>query len=134
PLAALVMLTLFALITALLITLSRRAAAPLQARMDIRDQMRSQLVQTLQGLPDVLAYGLRPRLLHDWQGRLGTLAGLEHRLALQQAITQALTQSLMQWLAVGVLLVLLVPVQQGVVSAPLALALMLLVLAAAEVT
>lgn len=134
PLAALVMLTLFALIAALLITLSRRAAAPLQARMDTRDQMRSQLVQTLQGLPDVLAYGLRPRLLHDWQRRLGTLAGLEHRLALQQAITQALTQSLMQWLAVGVLLVLLVPVQQGVVSAPLALALMLLVLAAAEVT
>ncbi|MCU5788719.1 amino acid ABC transporter ATP-binding/permease protein, partial [Alloalcanivorax marinus] len=54
--------------------------------------------------------------------------------AWRQALTQSLIQSLMQALSVGVLLLLIGAVGDGTVSAPLALGLMLMVLAAAEVT
>ena len=134
PVAALALLIGFILMAALLIRLARVSDAPLRQRAKEREQLRGDLVQALNGLPDVLAYGLRPTLLKQWSQRLAGLADLEHRLALRQALTQTLIQSLMQWLAVAMLLVLIGPVQDGTVDAPMALALMLLVLAAAEVT
>ncbi|MBL7250124.1 thiol reductant ABC exporter subunit CydC [Alloalcanivorax marinus] len=134
PVAALALLIGFVLMAALLIRLARVSDAPLRQRATERERLRGDLVQALNGLPDVLAYGLRPTLLTQWRQRLSGLADLEHRLAWRQALTQTLIQSLMQWLAVAMLLVLIGPVRNGTVDAPMALALMLLVLAAAEVT
>lgn len=134
PVAALAMLAGFIVMFLLLRHLSKVSAEPLEQRAWQREQLRGDLVQTLNGLPDVLAYGLRPSLLEQWRRRLADLAGLEHRLALRHAITQTLIQSLMQWLAVAMLLILITPVRQEMIDAPMALALMLLVLAAAEVT
>ncbi|AFT71319.1 Putative ABC-type Xenobiotic transport system,ATPase and permease component [Alloalcanivorax dieselolei B5] len=134
PVAALAMLAGFIVMFLLLRRLSKVSTEPLEQRARQREQLRGDLVQTLHGLPDVLAYGLRPSLLEQWRRRLADLAGLEHRLALRHAITQTLIQSLMQWLAVAMLLILITPVRQEMIDAPMALALMLLVLAAAEVT
>ena len=125
PAAALAMLAGFITMFLLLRHLSKVSAEPLEQRAWQREQLRGDLVQTLNGLPDVLAYGLRPSLLEQWRRRLADLAALEHRLALRHAITQTLIQSLM---------ILITPVRQEVIDAPMALALMLLVLAAAEVT
>ncbi|MFC6330929.1 ABC transporter transmembrane domain-containing protein, partial [Alloalcanivorax gelatiniphagus] len=134
PVAALALLIGFILMAALLIRLARASDAPLRQRAMDRERLRGDLVQALNGLPDVLAYGLRPELLARWRERLVALADVEHRLAWRQALTQTLIQSLMQWLAVAMLLLLIGPVRDGVVDAPLALAVMLMVLAAAEVT
>lgn len=134
PLPALLMLLVFLLFYLMLQRLGRDAADAWHHRSIERDQLRSSLVQALDGLPEVLAFGIRDRLLSQWQRRIGRLAKIEHRLAARHALVQTIMQSMMQWLAVGVLLLLIVPVQQGQVSGPVALALMLLVLAASEVT
>ncbi len=134
PAAAGLLLAGFLVMAGLLRRLAAVSAEPLARRARQREQLRGDLVQALNGLPDVLAYGLRPALLASWRRRLADLATLEHRLAWRQALTQTLLQSLMQVLAVGVLLLLIGPVRDGAVSAPLALALTLMVLAAAEVS
>ncbi|MEO1903375.1 MAG: thiol reductant ABC exporter subunit CydC [Alcanivorax sp.] len=132
--AAALLLAGFLVMAVLLRGLANASAEPLAQRAAWRERLRGDLVQALNGLPDVLAYGLRPTLLAGWRPRLAALAGLEHRLAWRQALTQSLIQSLMQALSVGVLLLLIGAVGDGTVSAPLALGLMLMVLAAAEVT
>ena len=132
--AAALLLAGFLVMAVLLRGLANASAEPLAQRAAWRERLRGDLVQALNGLPDVLAYGLRPTLLAGWRPRLAALAGLEHRLAWRQALTQSLIQSLMQALSVGVLLLLIGAVGDGTVSAPLALSLMLMVLAAAEVT
>lgn len=133
-LPAMLMLLVFALFYLMLLRLGKDAVGAWQSRSAERDHLRSSLVQALDGLPEVLAFGIRDRLITQWSSRIGRLAEIEHRLAGRQAMVQTIMQSAMQWLAVGVLLLLIVPVQQGQVSGPFALALMLLVLAAAEVT
>lgn len=132
--AAALLLAGFLVMAALLRRLRNASAEPLAQRAAWRERLRGDLVQALNGLPDVLAYGLRPTLLAAWRPRLAALAELEHRLAWRQALTHSLIQSLMQALSVGVLLLLIGAVGDGAVSAPLALGLMLMVLAAAEVT
>lgn len=134
PAAAALLLVGFLIMGALLRRLAVVSAEPLAHRARQREQLRGDLVQALNGLPDVLAYGLRPALLASWRRRLADLATLEHRLAWRQALTQTVIQSLMQVLAVGLLLLLIGPVREGAVSAPLALALTLMVLAAAEIS
>lgn len=134
PVALLVLCLAFAAMAGLLFALSRYSRAPLRDKAHHRDSLRASLIQALNGLPEVLAYDIRARIQVDWRQRLADLADIEHRLAVRQAVTQTLTQGLMQWLAVGLLLVLVGPVSSGAISGPLALALMLLVLGAAEVT
>ena len=134
PAALLVLSLAFVAMAALLFALSHYSRAPLRDKARHRDSLRASLIQALNGLPEVLAYDIRARIQVDWRQRLADLADIEHRLAVRQAVTQTLTQGLMQWLAVGLLLVLAGPVSAGAISGPLALALMLLVLGAAEVT
>ena len=134
PVALLVLCLAFAAMAGLLFALSRYSRAPLRDKAHHRDSLRASLIQALNGLPEVLAYDIRARIQVDWRQRLADLADIEHRLAVRQAVTQTLTQGLMQWLAVGLLLVLVGPVSSGAISGPLAPALMLLVLGAAEVT
>lgn len=133
-LPTLLMLLVFAVFVLMLRQLGKSAAGPWQTRSTERDHLRSSLVQALDGLPEVLAFGIRERLLAQWNISITRLANIEHQLATRQALVQTVMQSAMQWLSVAVLLALVVPFQQGLVSGPFALALMLLVLAAAEIT
>ncbi|MEY1662215.1 thiol reductant ABC exporter subunit CydC [Isoalcanivorax beigongshangi] len=133
PAMAALMLTLIALTTLLLWRLKRAAAPALAAEARHRDRVRSQLIQALRGLPELISLRQRAPLLRQWHGHFDALAQIETRLAARQAGTTVWIQFMVQGTAVLLMAVLARQVLAGELAAPMALAATLLVLGAAEI-
>jgi len=112
---------------------NRNVLQPLDIISTEQEALRSETVQALTGLPEVIAYEIRSRLLQRWQERFQALADAEQQLVRQQAINGALIQGAVQVLGV-ITLLLAVPLVQGTqLTAPLALASLLLIFGGVEV-
>lgn len=131
--AALLLIAVVATLVLLLVRGSRKALGPMQQLSQHKESLRSELIQALAGLPEVIAYQIRPRLLARWHGELTTLSQLEHQQVKRQAMSGAIIQGSLQLLAVALFLLAIPAVLNKQLSAPMALATMLLVLAAVEV-
>ncbi|HLR17891.1 MAG TPA: thiol reductant ABC exporter subunit CydC [Alcanivoracaceae bacterium] len=131
--AALAFMLLLVALAIFLIRGSRKVLVPMQKLSEHKESLRSELIQALTGLPEVIAYQIRPRLLTRWDKELTDLSTLEHRLVKHQAMSSALIQSSLQLLAVGVFLLAIPHVLESNMTGPAALASMLLILAAVEV-
>lgn len=112
---------------------NRTVLTPLNTISTEQEALRSETVQALTGLPEVIAYEIRSRLLLRWQERFNALAKAEHDLVKKQAINGALIQGTIQLLGISALLAALPLVQTEVLSAPMALATVLLIFGAVEV-
>lgn len=112
---------------------NRNVLKPLNTISAQQEALRSETVQALTGLPEVIAYEIRSRLLTRWQERFNALAKAEQGLVKKQAINGALIQGAVQLLGVAALLVALPLVQTDALTAPMALATVLLIFGAVEV-
>lgn len=127
---------LIAVISALVLVLarsSRSALVPMQQLSQHKESLRSELIQALAGLPEVIAYEIRPRLLKRWHSELSILSQLEHQQVKRQALSGAFIQGSLQLLAVAFFLLAIPAVLNADIGGPMALATMLLMLAAVEV-
>src|SRR5699024_9590087 len=131
--AAILLVVVVCTMVLLLVRSSRSALLPMQQLSQHKESLRSELIQALAGLPEVIAYEIRPRLLKHWHSELTTLSKLEHQQVKRQAISGAFIQGSLQLLAVAFFLLAIPAVINEQLSAPMALATMLLVLAAVEV-
>lgn len=112
---------------------NRNVLNPLNTISTQQEALRSETVQALTGLPEVIAYEIRSRLLARWQERFNILAKAEQGLVQKQAINSALIQGTVQLLGVAALLAAFPLVQARVLTAPMALATVLLIFSAVEV-
>src|SRR5699024_2694742 len=101
---ATVFVALLILLSASLLFLNRNALAPIQRLAQHKEELRSEVVQALTGLPEVVAYNIKPRLAKRWQHQLQDVADIEHQLVRRQSLSAALIQGGIQLLAVVILL------------------------------
>src|SRR5699024_9397775 len=112
---------------------NRQVLTPLNTISTQQEALRSETVQALTGLPEVIAYEIRSRLLARWQQRFQSLAQAEQELVRKQAINGAIIQGLIQFLGAAALLAAIPLINAGTLSAPTALATILLLFGAVEV-
>src|SRR5699024_11834946 len=90
--AAILLVVVVCTMVLLLVRSSRSALLPMQQLSQHKESLRSELIQALAGLPEVIAYEIRPRLLKHWHSELTTLSKLEHQQVKRQAISGAFIQ------------------------------------------
>lgn len=112
---------------------NKDALTPINTISQQQEALRSDTVQALTGLPEVIAYNIRDRLLQKWQDSFADLSAAEQDLVRRQAINGAFLQGAIQIAAVVVLLLALPLIQADTMAAPLGLATLLLILGAVEV-
>lgn len=131
--AAIMLIAVISTLVLVLARSSRSALVPMQQLSQHKESLRSELIQALAGLPEVIAYEIRPRLLKRWHSELSILSQLEHQQVKRQALSGAFIQGSLQLLAVAFFLLAIPAVLNADIGGPMALATMLLMLAAVEV-
>lgn len=124
---------MFLLLAVWLFYNNRQVLTPLNTISQQQEALRSETVQALTGLPEVIAYEIRSRLLARWQERFTALAEAEQQLVKKQAINGALIQGAVQLMGVAALLLAVPLINAEALSAPMALATVLLIFGAVEV-